>query len=63
MEPTGCPPKGRHSAWAPIAGLRSAIGEREFAIVSGGPPPPFQSDSPAGRDSLAHNAGLKQQDA
>jgi hypothetical protein len=34
MEPTGCP-KRRHSAWAPIAGFRSAIGEREFAIASG----------------------------
>jgi hypothetical protein len=42
MEPKGCP-KGRHSAWAPIAGFRSAIGEREFAIAAGGPPPPFRS--------------------
>jgi proline iminopeptidase len=30
---------------APIAGFRSAIGEREFAIASGGPPPPFPSSS------------------
>ena len=44
MERTGCP-KGRHSAWAPIAGFRSAIGEGEFAIASGGPPPPFLCES------------------
>ena len=47
MEPTGCP-KGRHSAWAPNVGFRSAIGEREFVIASGGPPRPFQTSSAGG---------------